>query len=138
VKAQDGQYKSGRRAGVWTAWGYDGGRLSTVDYRDDGRVRLVMSTQEGRLTSEDWFRAQEKHGPSIRWHSDGQTKRREGAYFAGQPDGEWFLWDEQGAVRAHAQYDKGQLIKGTDIAAEEDTATEWYFPALPGPKTADP
>lgn len=72
AKQQEGEYRLGRKQGLWSEW------------FDSGRKRSQLSYREGVA-----------HGEWIQWYENGEARAR-GAYRDGEEDGVWTLFFEDG------------------------------------------
>ena len=103
----------GRRHGPWMVWPSYGTTRKVATYdRDELHGRWAQWHQEGdRIESIDHFVRGVRHGPSRRWHKNGQLAQ-EGEFRDGYPMGRFRAWDPTGKLISDVQMSKagGVLI----------------------------
>ena len=83
-----------------------------VNGKPDG---LQIFWHTNGVKSVEWYHKEGiPHGNSKSYYMNGQL-HQEGSYDMGRQIGEWAEWDEDGNKTKTAQFEKGQLIKETNL-----------------------
>jgi hypothetical protein len=92
---EEGRYDDGRRVGTWRTW-HRNGQLAS----------------QGERRWNDATSASEREGPWEFWRDDGSPSAR-GAYGAGLREGEWAVFDEEGALveKESGRYAGGRRVE---------------------------
>ena len=95
---QWGDYRAGKRHGIWLRGSAGGGTLSSASYTDGTLNGLVRSWSEGgTLIEEITYLDGEKTGRSASWYADG-SPQSEGELENGRRIGRWTYWKSDGAL----------------------------------------
>ncbi len=117
-KAEEGEYKDGKKVGRWTEWyenaqvqieaEYYGGEKDGpyISYYDDGAKRAEGAYDDGKMD-----------GPWINYHSTGKISE-EGDMASGEKVGKWTFYDKSGNKERSVRYVDGveQEVKGAKEA----------------------
>ena len=127
-KKLQGNYKNGKRDGLWVVWHENGQKKSEGNYKDgnqDGPITLWH--KNGQKSQEVNWKDGKKEGLNVKWHDNGQ-KQYEANFKDHKLDGLTTSWHKNGQKRSEVNYKDGELIskkywnsKGEEVETEGET-----------------
>ena len=85
-KAGEGNFKDGKKNGLWTTWHENGQKRDEITWKED-----------------------KPNGLATQWYENGQ-KKKEGNNKDGKPDGLYTLWYENGQKSGEGTYKESKLV----------------------------
>lgn len=96
-KGMEGNYKNGKKEGVWTWWYQDGTKKRESEYAGDLKHgNTTYWYKNGKLQSESKYENDELHGKST-WYFQNGKKKKSAVYNNGLFVGS-IVWDEMGNI----------------------------------------
>ena len=142
-KAREVQYRDGQVDGQLIEWGPEGSVLIKETYQDGRKIAEKQSNYPGgakkskgvylfarevEQSPDDWWNAKlmtttkagkdEKHGPWVSWHSNGQ-KQLEGSYDHNLQVGQFTWWHPNGQKALEGRFENGK----------QDGHWTWWYPS---------
>lgn len=91
-KAGEQRQKAGKRDGLWVEWDDNGVKIKEVLYKDDTEVSVYLKNGEDE---------------QLYWRHPNGYKAKEEHYKAGQKNGLWVEWDDNGVKVKETMYEEG-------------------------------
>ena len=109
-KARSGEYRGGRKQGIWLEWYPSGSLRSELAFRDDQANGSWREwDEEGGRRNEGQYENGEEDGPWRFWYPDGGLSEQ-GTMLEGVRDGEWTGWYPNGRDRYRRTYRQGRML----------------------------
>ena len=114
-----GNFKDGKKDGIWTSWYEHGQKKEELNYKDGDLVYRTVFKYYGnnQIESEkNYNKVDQREGKLISWYESGQQKKNFN-YKKDQLDGKRTIWYESGQKESEANYKNGKL---------DGKSTRWY------------
>ena len=113
-KRDEGNYKDGKKHGLWIAWHENGKKHVEVKIKDGKYDGLWTAWHEnGKKAAKINYKDGKPEGLAFGWHENGQkhveVKAKDGKY-----DGLWTAWHENGKKGMEANYKEGRKVEGSE------------------------
>ena len=96
---EEGNYKNGKKDGIWTYWLENGVKEWEETYMDGELMKSIGWHENGKEAEEGGFKNSIPYGEWVWWYDNGQ-KDAEGTFKENRiRDGKWSQWYENGRMK---------------------------------------
>ena len=136
-KSEEGNYKDGKRDGLWTSWHENGKKKKEGNYKDGKRDGLWTSWYDNEQKKKEGnYKDGTDDGLWTIWHENGQ-KGFEGNYKDGKRDGLWGYWSKNGQKQQEENYKDGERISEKFLKNKGELVGEDFPPPQQSTKNPD-
>ena len=133
----EGNFKDGKRDGLWGYWSKNGQKKKEVNFKDGLKNGLAIGWYDnGQKSQEGNYKDGTDDGLWTIWHENGQ-KGFEGNFKDGKKDGLWTSWSKKGQKQQEENYKDGERISEKFLNNKGELVGEDFPPPQQSTKNPD-